>query len=173
MQWIWATGALALAVSVTFPALGNPAPGNEAGLPRQLQTVLDGYVANRRDAEKISGAALHVSLGARKPIDVYSGTDGREGRPIDRGTLFQIGSNTKHFTAALVLTLEAKGLLSINQTVGDWLPQYPEWGNVTIRSLLNMTSGIPNYSETVPLAEAMAADMSHQFSYAELIDAVH
>jgi D-alanyl-D-alanine carboxypeptidase len=168
MRWILATGALALVVSVTFPALGN-----EAGLPRQLQTLLDGYVANRRDAEKISGAALHVSLKARKPIDVYSGTDGRDGHPIDRRTLFQIGSNTKHFTAALVLTLEAKGLLNIDQTVGDWLPQYPEWAHVTIRSLLNMTSDIPNYSETVPLAEAMAADMSHQFSYDELIDAVH
>jgi D-alanyl-D-alanine carboxypeptidase len=72
-----------------------------------------------------------------------------------------------------VLKLEAEGKLSIDQTVGHWLPQYTDWANVSIRSLLNMTSDIPNYSEAVLIAETISADMNHQFDYDELIDAVY
>ena len=56
--------------------------------------------------------------------------------------------------------------------MGDWLPQYPAWAAVTIRSLLNMTSGIPSYEETVAIAEAIASDIHRQFTPEELIAAV-
>jgi D-alanyl-D-alanine carboxypeptidase len=150
------------------------AHGGEAALPRQLQSVIDSYLQTRMVAESISGVALHVDAPGRQPVDVYAGTNGRrDGGPIDGRTLFQIGSNTKHFTAALVLKLEAEGKLSIDQTVGHWLPQYADWADVTIRSLLNMTSDIPTYSEAVSIAETISADMHHQFDYDDLIDAVY
>jgi D-alanyl-D-alanine carboxypeptidase len=168
MRSILFAGVLALAGCVM-----GLARGNEATLPQQLQSVADGYLEARHKVEKISAVALHLDLANHRPVDVYSGTNGRNGKPIDQRTLFQIGSNTKHFTAALLLKLEAEGLLNIDQTVGRWLPQYPDWANVTIRSLLNMTSDIPNYSETVSIAQTMSANMSHQFSYDNLIDAVY
>ncbi len=150
------------------------AHAGETNLPRQLQSVIDQYLQTRMTAEKISGVALHVDMAGHPPVDVYTGTNGRpDARPIDRQTLFQIGSNTKHFTAALVLKLEAEGKLNINQTVGYWLPQYKDWKDVTIRSLLDMTSDIPTYSEAVPIAETLAADMHHQFDYDDLINAVY
>ena len=144
-------------------------------LRQQLQTIVDNYLDTRHDLEKISGVALRVDLINHHPIDVYSGTNGRgpDPAPIDDRTLFQIGSNTKHFTSALILKLEADGKLNIDQTVGDWLPQYPAWAKVTIRKLLNMTADIPNYSEAVPIAEAMSADIHRQFSQEELVAAVY
>ena len=156
---------------VMLAAVASAHAGDES-LPGQLQAVVDTYLADRQQVEHISGVALHVDLGHSRPIDVFAGTDGH-GNPIDDRTLFQIGSNTKSFTAALVLRLEAEGKLSIDQTVGDWLPQYPDWADVTIRSLLNMTSDIPNYTETVDIAQAMAADLHHQFSWQDLIAAVY
>jgi D-alanyl-D-alanine carboxypeptidase len=149
------------------------ARADSSNLPRQLQTVIDSYLADRQQAEHISGLALHVDTPAiGRSIDVFTGTDGH-GRPINHRTLYQIGSNTKEFTSALILKLEAEGKLNIDQTVGDWLPQYPDWKDVTIRSLLHMTSPIPNYSETVEIAHLMATDFEHQYSYQDLIGAVY
>jgi D-alanyl-D-alanine carboxypeptidase len=69
--------------------------------------------------------------------------------PITANSLFQIGSITKSFTAALILKLETDGLLSLNDKIGLWLPQLPKkWKKITIKQLLNHTSGLPDYSET-------------------------
>ncbi len=84
-------------------------------------------------------------------------------------TLFQIGSNTKGFTGALILALEAEGKLDIDQTVGDWLPQYPAWKDVTIKRLLNMTSGLPTYSESIPLSQLWVKEPNRHYTPEELI----
>jgi D-alanyl-D-alanine carboxypeptidase len=153
--------ALGLAIFCAKPALSDGTM-----LRQQLQTIVDDYLDTRHELEKISGVGLRVDLINHHPIDVCSGTNGRSLDPvsIDERTLFQIGGNTKHFTSALILKLEADGKVNIDQTVGDWLPQFPAWAKVTIRRLLNMTADIPNYSEAVPIAEAMSADIHRQFS---------
>jgi D-alanyl-D-alanine carboxypeptidase len=136
-----------------------------------LQQVIDVYVKERGPIEGLTGAALLVDRGAGRPIiSVFAGDDGlADAKPIGPGTLLQIGSNTKEFTAALILKLEAAGKLKLDDTIGKWLPHYPAWANVTIRSLLNMTSPIPNYSEPVAIGEIQAADIHHQFSAKDLI----
>jgi D-alanyl-D-alanine carboxypeptidase len=166
MRLTLVAAVLGLAILFTKPALSDGTM-----LRQQLQTIVDDYLNTRHDLEKISGVALRVDLINQHPIDVYSGTNGRSLDPasIDDRTLFQIGSNTKHFTSALILKLEADGKLNIDQTVGDWLPQYPAWAKVTIRRLLNMTADIPNYSEAVPIAEAMSEDIHRQFSRRNLL----
>jgi D-alanyl-D-alanine carboxypeptidase len=64
---------------------------------------------------------------------------------------FRIGSNTKAFTATVLLQLEAEHKLSLDDTVDHWLPGVVNQnGNdgtkITIRELLNHTSGIPDYA---------------------------
>jgi D-alanyl-D-alanine carboxypeptidase len=140
----------------------------------QLQHLIDSYLAGRAAIEGNSGVALRVEEGGAPPIALFAGNDGLpQKRKIDGHTLFQIGSNTKLFTAVLILQLEAEGRLTIDQTVGDFLPQYPAWKHVTIRSLLDMTSKLPNYSETISVGRIVAADLHHQFSDADLIAAVY
>jgi D-alanyl-D-alanine carboxypeptidase len=143
-----------------------------ASVMARLQAALDDHLAARREAERITGLALHVSLGDPGPvIEVFSGRTGNEpgAPPITGDTLFQIGSNTKAFTAAVILRLEAEGALDLEQTVGRWLPEYPAWGGVTIRRLLDMTSGIPNYSEIPAMAGVEAADIHHQWTPEALV----
>jgi len=62
--------------------------------------------------------------------------------------LFDIGSAEKNFQAALVLKLIEEGLLSLNDPLHKWLPDYPNIDkNITIRQLLNHTSGIYDFVE--------------------------
>jgi D-alanyl-D-alanine carboxypeptidase len=162
---ILAFGALVVASAFCAPARAEGPP-----ITAQLQQILDNYVAQRAKIEDITGVALHVSLGSFGPvIDVSAGNDGLpKPWPLTADSLFEIGSNTKSMTSALILMLEAAGKLNINQTVGDWLPQYKAWKSVTIRSLLDMTSDIPSYDETVAMAEKQL-DLHYQFTPEQLI----
>jgi D-alanyl-D-alanine carboxypeptidase len=166
---IWLCIAFALLSAI--PLSLRPARADDALLTAKLQQSLDAYVKDRAPIEGLSGVALRVDRGGGKPIlAIYSGDNGlSDKKPIGRDTLFDIGSNTKEFTAALILKLEAAGKLSIDGTIGKWLPQYPAWKDVTIRALLQMVSGIPNYSETVEIGEIEVADLHHQFSAKDLI----
>jgi D-alanyl-D-alanine carboxypeptidase len=136
-----------------------------------FQKVVDTYLAERKDAEHITGVAAYISLGDPGPaIEIFAGeTSEKNGVPISGDTLFQIGSNTKGFTGALILALEAEGKLDINQTVGDWLPQYRAWKDVTIKRLLNMTSGLPTYSESIPLSRLWVDEPKRHYTPEELI----
>jgi D-alanyl-D-alanine carboxypeptidase len=155
-------------------AFSATARAEDACIKPRLQTLIDNYLQRRAQPEAISGLALAVDLGEGQPTEVFTGTNGLpDARPMNAATLFQIGSNTKHFTAALILKLEAEGKLDINQTVGEWLPEFPAWRNVRIKSLLNMTSPIPNYSETVQIGHIVAADLDYQFTPSALLTSVY
>lgn len=68
--------------------------------------------------------------------------------PNTPATKFRLGSITKQFTAALVLQLTAEGKIRLDGKLRDYLPDYPEetGRRVTIRQLLQHTSGIPSYT---------------------------
>jgi D-alanyl-D-alanine carboxypeptidase len=158
--------------SATAATAATAAPrGNSLGLQAALRHDLTHYLSARRKAEHISAVSLRVTFaGARPAINLTAGTTRYAGGPpVPAGALWPIGSNTKAFTAVLVLKLEAAGKLSVNDTIGKWLPQYPAWQHITIRQLLNMTSGIADYATEPAFVAAVAANPSARFSAARLV----
>jgi len=68
--------------------------------------------------------------------------------PLKTDTVFRLGSITKQFTAAAIMLLAEQGKLSINDNIHKYVPDFPTEDNlVTIKHLLNHTSGIANYTE--------------------------
>jgi D-alanyl-D-alanine carboxypeptidase len=142
----------------------------------KVQAALDAWLQAQAPVEKVTGIAAYISFGDTGPaIEAFAGTIGRDSssRPVDQDTLYQMGSTSKSFIVAVILKLEAAGKLSIDDTVGKWLPEYPVWKDVTIRRLLNMTSGIPNYSETEWMSRAWAEEPMRVFTLKELADAAY
>jgi D-alanyl-D-alanine carboxypeptidase len=140
-----------------------------------LQSDLQHYLAARAGVEHISAISLSIYLpGEPSNINLAVGRMRYgAGAAITPDALYQIGSNTKSFTAATVLQLEDEGLLSIDDTVGKWLPQYPAWKNITIRRLLNMTSDIPTYDDMTSMLTAYAQSPRTFFSTKELVGMVY
>ncbi len=78
----------------------------------------------------------------------WAKTEGNAGtQPLDPAMLFEMGSNTKTFTAALILLLEEEGKLSIDDTIYKYLSPLKNVTNgITIKHILNHTSGLFNYT---------------------------
>jgi D-alanyl-D-alanine carboxypeptidase len=124
----------------------------------------------------VTGIAAYISLGDPGPaIEAFAGKVGRDldDPPVDQDTLFHMGSTSKSFAAAVILKLEADGKLSLDDTVGEWLPEYPAWADVSIRRLLNMTSGIPTYSETEFISKVWVDEPARDLTAEELVRAVY
>jgi D-alanyl-D-alanine carboxypeptidase len=112
---------------------------------QQIQKILSDW----RARAAIPGAVLSIYLPDHQfPLNFSSGTTVYgSGGELGNNTLFQAGSITKSFTSTIILQLESEGKLNIDDPITKYLPQYPQWQNITIRQLLNHTSGIFNYTE--------------------------
>ena len=61
-------------------------------------------------------------------------------------TVFRIASTSKQFTAACIILLVEQGKLSLKSTLKELFPSFPDYAkNITIKHLLNHTSGIRDY----------------------------
>jgi D-alanyl-D-alanine carboxypeptidase len=66
--------------------------------------------------------------------------------PATVDTHYEIGSITKQFTATAILQLKEAGKLSLDDTLARWIPEYRRAAKVTVRELLQQTTGIPNFT---------------------------
>ena len=82
----------------------------------------------------------------------------------------RIGSITKSFTATMVLQLVDEGLLSLDDPLSRWEPQVPGSGDITVRQLLNMTSGLFNYTDLPEFWDRLNADPLASWTPRQLVD---
>lgn len=141
---------LALGLLATLPT-----PVRAAVVPSELQQALDELVATPGGPP---GAIAVVQVGNR--VQVYTAGIGdlnsrRRMRPTDH---MRIASVSKAFSGAVALSLVERGALSLDDTVGALVPGFnPDWDDVTLRELLNHTSGIPTFTTSQDFVDRLIA----------------
>jgi D-alanyl-D-alanine carboxypeptidase len=165
---IAACAALAFLCPGYSPAATSAA--STAKVASELKADLQAYLKAHGAIEHVSAVSVSVSLPDRRFIDVAAGTTAYGGAdPVTTANLFQIGSNTKAFTAVLAMKLQAQHKLSIDDAIGKWLPQYATWKSATIHQLLDMTSGIPTYDGTMAWQRDYSSNPLRNFTPISLI----
>jgi D-alanyl-D-alanine carboxypeptidase len=146
-------------------------------LGQRLQSILDAEVQNN---DAVRSAALHVGAPALGLI--WEGAAGLAdpdtGRPMTPETPARIASNTKTFVAAAVLRLAEEGKLDIDDPIEDHLPEEfveildgdgYDTDAITIRHLLNHTSGLFDHTASPNFEPQILADPKHRWTRAEQV----
>lgn len=110
----------------------------------QVQAIFDSFING-----DTPGAAVIVTRSGRTLLKAAYGLADLESRaPLTPQSIFHIGSVGKSFTALAVLMLVEEGKVSLDDPIGIHLPGLARFGEgVTVRRLLQHTSGIPDYYE--------------------------
>lgn len=155
--WGSASAALLL-VAGTAGAFASTPPADASGsaLPivnetreaSAMYSEIDKYLRGRRKALRIPNVVVAVVEGDRMVHAQGFGPVGDDGDAPTTETPFGIGSLTKSFTALAVMQLVEDGRVDLDQPVSHYLPWFRlaspgDAGLITVRHLLNQTSGLP------------------------------
>ena len=167
--------ALASLTAAALLAVAVPAAGAHTTRPDgpRLQAILDRAV--RAPGATFPGVALQVRRPGHATWSGAAGTanvdTGRRLRSTDR---FRAGSIMKPFVAAATLQLVEEGKLALDDPLPAVLParvlaRFPEADRITVRMLLNHTSGIGEYTDAA-FDQEVLADPRRRWAVSELLD---
>jgi D-alanyl-D-alanine carboxypeptidase len=129
-------------------------------------------VSEALEKDGIPGAIVGAWVPGRGEWVTATGTaDCATGEEMKEGMLMRIGSITKSFTATLILQLVDEGLLALDEALADYIPWVEHSRNITLRMLLNHTSGIVDDYQDPDFMDIASADPLYRWRPEELVRA--
>lgn len=146
-----------LAVWIGTAALAAQAPD-----ARQIDRVFEEY-----QKPNSPGCAVAVESGGRESFGGAYGLADLEHRVANMpGTVFEAGSVSKQFTAAAVMVLVERGQVSLDDDVRKYFPELPKYERtITVRQLLNHTSGLRDWGEMGAIAGAPRGTRAYRHAH--------
>jgi D-alanyl-D-alanine carboxypeptidase len=124
----------------------HPGQSDMAAKLASIRHALKNYVAGG-----VVGISCALSFRDEKILTAAAGVgDVDSCVPLDQEHTFRIASCTKIIVAAAILRLAQNGFLDIDETIDRWVPFIPQSDAISVRMLLNHTSGLPG-SPKMPL----------------------
>ena len=123
-----------------------PAPDRPRGVDAAAATRLQGTLDRVRREQELPGAAAAVVVGECEWVGVSGLANVGTREAVRSTTLFAVASVTKPFVAALVLKLAEEGVLGLDDRLSRWVPGFPGSRGITLRQLLNHTSGTADFA---------------------------
>ncbi|MFF1715116.1 serine hydrolase domain-containing protein [Streptomyces sp. NPDC058268] len=154
-------------VQAPAQAAGTPADDNRSGsLRRQLQELTTAPGGP-------PGAIAVLKRGSRTEVHRAGVAKIGADRPIKATDHMRIASTAKAYSGAVALKLVDCRKLRLNDTIGKVLPRLPRaWHRVTLRQLLQHTSGLPDFSMDPEFLELVTEDPRRHFDSRRLLDFV-
>lgn len=146
----------------TRPLAAPTPPAYAAALEPTLQTIIDDM--------RVPGAVVMITSPAKGDWTKTFGTrtvDG--GGPVTVDDHFRIGSNTKTMTGTVLLQLVQEGKIGLDDPVSKYRPDVPNGDDITIAQLLDMRSGLYNYSEDEQFNARLDSDPGYVWKPDELL----
>ena len=159
---------LLICILVQFLACSEDTPTTppiELTLQEKLQKALDDGI------KKYNGKGVSVAI-IMPDGEVWSGVSGISsgGVPVTTDMLFSAGSITKMFTACTILQLVEEGKIGLDDSLHEWLPIFPNVDDdITIKQLLNHTSGIFDLAENSDLMQSIVNEPNRIFTMEEVV----
>jgi D-alanyl-D-alanine carboxypeptidase len=155
-----AIGSCLLAAGLTSPASAGTGPDRMAA----IQTEVDGMVA-----AGVPGVVYLVRDGSLTRVLTAGVRDVQRGTPIRADDRFRIASITKSFVAVTILELVGEGQLSLDDTADRWVPGLLPDPTITVRQLLQHTSGLFDYAEDPTWWDTVSADLTRRWEPEQVI----
>ena len=162
------TGGASLATTPVGTGEGalRGAEGRDAALDRALEELvaMDGGPP---------GVIAIVQRGPHREVHSFGVRNLKGDLPMRADARMRLASTSKAFSGAVALSLVSEGVLSLNDTIGERLPSLPKsWHKITLRQLLNHTSGLPNFTEDPDYLAALQASPKNAPQHRELLSYV-
>jgi CubicO group peptidase (beta-lactamase class C family) len=142
-------------VASGFVMLASVAHAVDGPQARQVE----GIFASLRSTTAPGVAVLVIQNGKKVFERGYGVTDLRTFHPLDSQTNFRLASVSKQFTAMAIMLLVHDGKLRYDDRLTDVFPDFPPYGkSITIRNLLNHTSGLQDYEDLMANYDSSAPD---------------
>ncbi len=161
-------------------AASSPARSTATG---QLTAPENGPAATNLDqalAELVAmpgappGVIAVVQVGDDRTVHTAGVADLKTDAAPGIGDHMRIASAAKAFSGATALSLVDKGVLSLDDTIGRWLPDMPKaWAKVTLRQLLSHTSGLPDFTKSPAFGAAVGASLEDPLPPDQLLTFVY
>ena len=137
-------------------------------LEQRLQAIIDTKIGGD---DKLKGVVVSIRLGDEELFNLVGGVS-NENTAIQNQMKFGIASITKTAVAATILKLEEEGVLSLDDTIADWLtitnPNVDD--SITIFQLLNHLSGLKGYFHHPDIWPTVEADLNTPIASEDLVD---
>ena len=129
------------------------------GSPELQKKEIDKYLSGIYKRDMPGAAVLAVKNGKVIIRKGYGMADMELNVPVRPEMVFRIGSITKQFTSVGIMMLVEEGKIKLEDLITVYLPEYPLKGKkVTVRHLLNHTSGIKSYTSMPEFGKMMRTD---------------
>jgi D-alanyl-D-alanine carboxypeptidase len=146
-------GLLVAAASLAAGGGATPAGRADAALDRALRRLVSMPGGP-------PGVIALVQRGGELRVHAAGSAEVARKRPPRAGDHMRVASVAKAFSGGVALSLVSKGVLSLADTVGTRLPGLPiAWRAVTLRQLLNHTSGLPDFTANPGFRKAVVASL--------------